>query len=55
MISFSFLLVLTVLFISTTYILWLKLASHSKIYLLITCSGVFLSLIFWLFPMFKQM
>ena len=53
MMSFVFLMILTVLFITVTYVLWLKLVSHSKIYLLITCSGVFLSLLFWLFPVVK--
>jgi hypothetical protein len=54
MIPLLFIVIWTVLFIACTYILWLKLTSHSKIYLLITCSGAFLSLIFWLFPMIKQ-
>jgi hypothetical protein len=54
MILFIALLGWTVLFLATLYILWTRVASHLKVYLLIIWNGVFLSTVFWFFPILQE-
>ena len=47
------LLLWTFLFIAISWVSWIKIHGQAKVYLLILYNAVFLSGIFWFFPLLK--